>query len=75
MNVKKDLSKPHFTNRGLGNIKVYINLNFCPYYKLLWSKSKRLHAKKQIHSYYISNGTVKVKVEENSRFAFNYAYS
>ena len=34
---------------------------------MLWSKSKRLNAMKQIHSYYVSNGTVKVKLAENSR--------
>ena len=33
----------------------------------MWSKSKRLHAMKQIHSYYVSNGTVKVKLDENRR--------
>ena len=49
--VKKDLSK----------------LNLTKYYKTLWSKIKRLHAMKQIHSYYVSNGTVKVKLEENSQ--------
>ena len=61
MNVKKDLSKLNLTNIDLGNTKIFITESLCPYCKLLWSKSKRLHAIKQIHSYYVSNGTVKVK--------------
>ena len=46
---------------------LYINQNLHPYYKLLWSKSKQLHAMKQIHSYYVFNRTIKAKIEENSR--------
>ena len=34
---------------------------------IIMIKSKRLQAMKQIHSCYVSNGTVKVKLEENSR--------
>ena len=67
MKVKKDLSKLNLTDKDLGNTRIFINHSFCPYYKLLWSKSKRLHAMKQIQSYYISNGTLKVKLGENSR--------
>ena len=67
MKVKKDVSKLNLIDIDIGNTKIIINQSFCPYYRLLWSKSKRLHAIKQIHSYYVSNGTVKVKLEENSR--------
>ena len=28
---------------GPGNSKLFINRSFCPYYKMLWSKSKKLH--------------------------------
>ena len=62
MKVKKDLSKLNLTNIDEDNTKIFINQSLCPYYKLLWSKSKPLHAMKQIHSYDISNGTVKVTV-------------
>ena len=51
MKVKKDLSNLNLTDTDLGNTKIFINQSLCLYYKLLWSKSKRLHAKKQIHSY------------------------
>ena len=57
MKVKKDLFKLNLADIDLGNTKIYINQSLCLYYKLLCSKSKRLHATKQIHSYY----------EENSR--------
>ena len=67
MKVKKDLSKLNSTDIDLGNTKIFINQSLCPYYELLWSKSKRLHAMKQIHRYNVSNGTVKVKLEENGR--------
>ena len=66
MNVEKGLSKLNLTDIDLDNTKVYITQILCPYYKLLWPQSKRLHAMKQIHSYYILNCTVKVKDEENS---------
>ena len=67
MKVKKDLSKLNLTDIDLGNTKIFINQSLCPYYKFLWSRSKRLHAMKQIYSYYVSNGTVKVKLEGNCR--------
>ena len=67
MKFKKDLSKLNLTDTDLGNTKIFINQSLCPYYKISWSKSKRLHAMKQIHSYYVSNDTVKIKLEENSR--------
>ena len=63
----KDFSKLNFSDIDLGNTKIFINQSLRPYYKLLWSKCKRLHAIKQIHSYYVSNGTLKIKLEENSR--------
>ena len=67
MKVKKDLSKLNLTDNDLSNVKIiFVSQSLCPYYKLLWSKSKRLHAMEQIRSY-VSNGTVKVKLEENSR--------
>ena len=67
MKVKKYLSKLNLTDTDLGNTKVFINQSLCQYHKLLWSKSKQLDTIKQIHSYYASNGTVKVTFQENSR--------
>ena len=63
MKDKKDLSKLNLTDIDLGNTKIFINQSICPYYRLLWSESKRLYAIKQIHSYHVSNRTVGVKLE------------
>ena len=47
-------------------IKIYINQSLCPYYQILWSKAKRLQNIGSIDSFYISSGTIKIKVTENS---------
>ena len=46
MKFKKDLSKLNLTDTDLGNKKIFINQSLCPYYKILWSKTKQLHAMK-----------------------------
>ena len=45
---------------------VFIRQSLCSYYKHLWSLSKRLHSKKLIHSFWVSNGNVNLKVRENT---------
>ena len=44
----------------------FVNQTFCTYYWVLWSKAKRLHSLKRINSFYVSGGTVKIKISENS---------
>ena len=51
MKVKKYLSKLNLTDMDLGNTKIFIDQSLYLYYELLWPKSKRLHAMKQIYSY------------------------
>ena len=46
--------------------KIYIKQNLCPYYRILWSKTKRLQNIGLIDNFYISSGTIKIKVAENS---------
>ena len=46
--------------------KLLISRSLCPYYKVLWSKSKKLRNLGQIHSFFISGDTVKIKINENS---------
>ena len=46
--------------------KIYINQILCPYYRILWSKAERLQNIGSIDNLYISNGTIKIKVTENS---------
>ena len=42
--------------------KVFINESLCDYYKLLWSKSKKLFLEKRIASFWVTNETVKIKL-------------
>ena len=63
--VKKDLQKIKMEDVNLpGQNKLFINRSLCPYYKVLWSKSKKLHSLGKIFSFYISGDTIKVKVSE-----------
>ena len=50
-----------------GQGKLYINQSLCPYCKVLSLKSKSLHRMGKIFSYYVSNGTVKIKIQETSQ--------
>ena len=45
-----------------GDNKVFINHSLCPYYRVLWSKSKVLLNMGKINRLMVSNGTVKVKI-------------
>ena len=45
---------------------VSINQSLCSYYKYLWSLWKRLHSKKLMHSFWVSNCNVNLKVRENT---------
>ena len=56
--ITSDLDLPNTT------IKLYINEILCPYYRILWSKSKALFTVDKIHSYFISNGSVKIPLQE-----------
>ena len=58
LSVKKDLDLPNTT------IKLYLDDSLCPYYRILWSKSKALFTMGKIHSYFISNGSVKIRLQE-----------
>ena len=49
-----------------GQNKLFINRSLCPYYQVLWSKSKKLHSLVKIVSFYISGDAIKIKVNENS---------
>ena len=43
LSVKRDIRKIKLENIGLrGSNSIFINPSLCPYFKMLWSKSKRL---------------------------------
>ena len=66
-NKKKELKNHKMEDFGLpGQGKIFINISLCPYYMMLWSKSKKLLTLGKINSFYISNGTVRIKTSENS---------
>ena len=66
MSVKKDLKHLKMQEVGLpGNRSIFINTSLCLYYRMLWSKCKRLHDLGEISNFYISSGTIKVKISEN----------
>ena len=65
--VKKDLKKVKMQDIGLSdNQSIFINISLCRYYRMLWSKCKRLHELGNITNLYISSGTIKIKITENS---------
>ena len=68
MPVKRDLRKVKLEDIGLrGSNSIFINPSLCPYYRMLLSKSKRLLDLGKINNFYISNGKIKIKLQENSK--------
>ena len=66
ISVKKDLKHLKLQKVGLqGNRTIFINTSLCHYYRMLWSKCKELHDLGKISNFYISSGTIKVKITEN----------
>ena len=66
LSVKKDIQKISATDLDLPSttMKLYLNGSLCPYYCILWSKSKALFTMGKIHSYFISNGSIKICLQE-----------
>ena len=67
LSVKKKFQKLKMEDIGLtGDNKVFINHSLCPYYRVLWSKSKVLLNMGKINRLMVLNGTVKVKISKIS---------
>ena len=49
------------------NSAVYINDSSCIYYKILRGKCRKLLSNKYIHSFWVINGTIKLKTIENEQ--------
>ena len=65
--IKKDLRDLNMDDLDLPrDTKIYINQSLCSYYRILWSKAKRLQNIDSIDNFYISSGSIKIKVTENS---------
>ena len=68
LSVKKDLNKVKMSDIDLtGKSILYITQSLCPYYRMLWSKTKTLYQKGKIDSFYVSNGNIKIRLQENAR--------
>lgn len=52
--------------KSIGVAKVFINESLCPYYRGIWSKAKQFRDSNKIFSFYVSNGTIKIKKFEDS---------
>ena len=64
---KKKLKSVDITKVGLPQeSSVFINQSLCSYYKYLWSFCKRLHSKKLLHSFWVSNSNVSLKNRQNT---------
>ena len=72
----KDASKIRSSKRKLKdmdltsiviNNPVYINDSLCSYYKMLWRKCKSLRMNKLIHSFWVTNGSIRLRTVENGR--------
>ena len=67
LSVKKNFPKLKMEDIGLtGDNKVFTNHSLCPYYRVLWSKSKVLLNMGKIKKLMVSNRTVKVKISKIS---------
>ena len=68
LSLRKDLNKNKISDIDLtGQSTLYINQSLCPYYRMLWSKTKTLYQKGKIDSFYVSNGNIKIRLQENAR--------
>ena len=62
--AKKNLKGMDLSSLGITS-PVYINDSLCQYYKTLWKKCKKLWSNKYITSFWVSNGSIRLKVVEN----------
>ena len=63
---KRKLKDMYLTSVGI-NSPVYINDSLCTYYKMLWRKCKSLRMNKLIHSFWVTNGSIRLRAADNGR--------
>ena len=59
--IKNKLKGMNLCSAGINN-PVFINNSLCSYYKMLWQMCKDLSSSKYIHVFWVSNGTLKLKL-------------
>ena len=67
--IRKNKKNLKSTDLSLLSIRgpVYIIDSLCKNYKSLWSKCKRLRDGNFIHSFWVTNGSIRIKVNESSQ--------
>ena len=63
---KKNLKGMNLCSVGINN-PVFINDSLCSYCEMLWRKCKKLWSSKYIHAFWVSNGTLRLKLTESGR--------
>ena len=77
LNRRKDARKVLLNKKKFKNLdpetlnlpsgtKIYINESLCRYYKKLWSMCKNLWDAKHILSFWVSNGSIRVKLKNEA---------
>ena len=68
LSMKRDLRNVKMEDIGLpSDTRISLNQSLCPYYRILWSKSKKLHSLGKIHNFFILNSGIKLRINENSQ--------
>ena len=63
--AKKKLKTTNLSAMGISQ-PVFVNDSLCKYYKFLWSKCKKLLNGRFMQGFWISNGTLRIKLNESS---------
>ena len=62
------LQKLNTTNLDLPECsRIFVNQSLCSYYRFLCTTNKKLHGKGKIFGWHVSNWSIKIKLQENSR--------
>ena len=66
LRVKKDLKSLDQTELDFPEgTRIFVKESLCAYYHGLWNKCKKLKGMGKLHVFFVSNGTIKVKILEN----------
>ena len=68
LRVNKDLKSLEPTELDFPEgTRILINESLCAYYRRLWRKCKKLKSMGKLRVFFVSNGTIKIKILENDR--------
>ena len=68
LKIRRDLNNLTMEDFGFEEKnKIYVNESLCPYYRVFWAKSKILHHLQKVFSFYVTNGSIKIKIKENCK--------